>query len=518
MSPNRRRNPLILGTLLLTASALIARIAGFFYRIFLSHKISTEAMGLYQLVYPMYSICFSLCCGSIQTALSRFIAAEYGKKREKNSRRYLICGLGLALSLSLGAAFCMYHFSPFLAESVLLDSRCAGLLKLLSFSVPFSAVHACICGYYYGRSKAQIPAASQIAEQFVRIVTIVIVIQWAEASGKAVTAACAVLGHLAGEAGALSSSLLSFMLHTRRQKRARIASAARQTPAACPLPYSTVVRNLIFMAFPLMANRLILSILQSAESIMIPGRLQQFGMSAQDALSLYGVLTGMALPFIMFPTAITNSLSVMLLPHIAKAQSLKSYESISYSSRMSIRYGLYIGILFAGIFLKFGSAIGPAVFGNETAGSFLTILAWLCPFLYVSGTLNSIINGLGYTKTTFFHMVLSLSVRLFFVFFLIPEMGIHAYLYGLLSSVLVLTLCHLSFLHRKIRLSFSPVYELLRPVFGALLGAGVSLAWESLPFCGAFPALLGLAVSGSLFCAVFLLFLFVTQKEEDIPV
>ena len=80
MNNKKQKNPLILGTLLLTGSGIIARIAGFFYRIFLSHKISTEAMGLYQLVYPVYSICFSLCCGSMQTAISRFVAAEYRKK------------------------------------------------------------------------------------------------------------------------------------------------------------------------------------------------------------------------------------------------------------------------------------------------------------------------------------------------------------------------------------------------------------------------------------------------------
>ena len=117
MKKTRQKSPLLFGTLLLTASGIIARIAGFFYRIFLSHKISTEAMGLYQLVYPVYGICFSLCCGAVQTAVSRFVAAEYRKKDEGDSRRYLVCGLSLALSLAAAAA------SPLFWQSACFWSR-----------------------------------------------------------------------------------------------------------------------------------------------------------------------------------------------------------------------------------------------------------------------------------------------------------------------------------------------------------------------------------------------------------
>lgn len=268
------------------------------------------------------------------------------------------------------------------------------------------------------------------------------------------------------------------------------------------------------MALPLMGNRLILSVLQSVEAIMIPGCLKTYGLSAADALGTYGVLTGMALPFILFPTAITGSLSVMLLPHIAAAQSGGAFDRVNASAGFSIRYSLYIGILFAGLFLRFGERIGPVVFGNDLAGSFLTVLAWLCPFLYVSGTAGSVINGLGDTKTTFFHSAASLAVRLLFVVLLIPRMGIRAYLYGLLASELILTFLHLFFLRKKIELPFSPVYELLRPAASALLSMGISRAWESLPLHDGLPAFLDLAVSGILFAVCFLFFLFVTRREK----
>lgn len=46
------------GTFLLTSAGLISRIMGFFYRIFLSHTIGAEGIGLYQLVDSSCSIWF----------------------------------------------------------------------------------------------------------------------------------------------------------------------------------------------------------------------------------------------------------------------------------------------------------------------------------------------------------------------------------------------------------------------------------------------------------------------------
>ncbi len=46
-----RKNTLLLGTLILTASGIICRILGFLYRIFLSRRIGAEAFGIYQLAH-----------------------------------------------------------------------------------------------------------------------------------------------------------------------------------------------------------------------------------------------------------------------------------------------------------------------------------------------------------------------------------------------------------------------------------------------------------------------------------
>ncbi|WP_347559841.1 polysaccharide biosynthesis C-terminal domain-containing protein [Clostridium sp. AM58-1XD] len=228
------------------------------------------------------------------------------------------------------------------------------------------------------------------------------------------------------------------------------------------------------LAVPLMGNRLILNILASAEAIWIPNRLRVFGLSSSDALNVYGVLTGMALPFILFPSAITNSIAVLLLPTVAKAQAEGNKRSISSTISMSIRYSLYMGILCIGIFTFYGSGLGSSVFHDANAGDYIVTLAWLCPFLYLSTTTGSILNGLGRTATTFVQNVAALVMRLSFVLFGIPKYGIRALLWGMLASELFLSLLHLYSLKKCVPFSWNAWNMIVKPSAFLILSAGIT--------------------------------------------
>ena len=82
------------------------------------------------------------------------------------------------------------------------------------------------------------------------------------------------------------------------------------------------------MAVPLAANRLVLNFLQSVEAVQIPGRLVLHGMSKSTALANCGVLTGMTYPLILFPCAVTSSVSVLLLPYISEAGAKGEFKKI----------------------------------------------------------------------------------------------------------------------------------------------------------------------------------------------
>ena len=111
--------------------------------------------------------------------------------------------------------------------------------------------------------------------------------------------------------------------------------------------------------------------------------------------------------------------------------------------------------------------MGERLFSSALAGSYITTLSWLCPFLYLSTTLGSILNGLGRTRTTFCHNVVSLVSQLLFVLFLVPLIGIRGYLYGLLFGQLLLTVLHLLAVRGCVHIRYHALHHLIRPM-GAL--------------------------------------------------
>lgn len=154
-----------------------------------------------------------------------------------------------------------------------------------------------------------------------------------------------------------------------------------------------------------------------------------------------GVLTGMALPCILFPSAITNSVSIMLMPTVAELQVKDQASGIRKLLQKVLGCCFLMGLFCCLFFLFFGQLIGQFLFASDLAGNFIITLAWICPFLYVNGSLLSVLNGFGKTTTSFTINTVGLAIRIGSVFFAIPVFGIQGYLWGLLISQLAVSIC-----------------------------------------------------------------------------
>ena len=462
-----RKMAFITGTLLLTSTGFICRILGFFYRIFMSRTIGAEGLGIYNMVHPIFSICFAVCAGSIQTALSQYVAAN-----QTRGRAVFRTGLVIAMGMSFLLAWVIYGNAGFLAEKLLLEPRCAPYLPVMAVSVPFAALHDCINGYYYGMQIARVPAFSQVAEHVIRMGAVFLIASiWLE-SGRQITVSLAVYGHLIGEMASAVFTVFCLGFFPPCKD-----GDSRRAPAI-PLSFGATAAPLMALALPLMGNRLILNVLGSAEAIWIPNKLMSSGLTNSEALSVYGVLTSMALPFILFPSAITNSMAVLLLPTVAEAQADGNEARISSMISMSLRYSCYMGVLCIGIFTIFGNQLGVSVFHDQNAGTYITILSWLCPFMYLATTMGSILNGLGRTSSTFFQNVFAMVIRLAFVLFAIPRYGILGYLWGMLVSELALALMSFLAVKRLVPFCWDTVNMIVKPVLLLLISIGMYLAFS----------------------------------------
>lgn len=414
---------LLKGTLILTCAGIITRILGFFYRIYLSNIIGAVNLGIYQLVFPVYGICHTIYVSGIQTSLSKKVAELNNKNTPNTAVNYLVHALILSVIPASLLLIVVYAGSDFIANRFLFEPRSAICLRYMAPIFPVCAVTACINGYYYGLKSTKIPAISQLIEQTSRIVSILFLTISGILNS---TSGCliAVIGLIAGE---LFSCLFN------------ITSVIRCETIKINL-MRTYFLHILTPATALTANRLLVNILGSIESTLIPVMLKRYGLNCEQSLALYGTLTGMSLPFIMFPSTIAGSFSVMLLPEVSQANAIGDKTHIKKITTDVISISVIVGACATSLFLLFGNELGILVFSSKEAGYFISVLSWICPFLYLSITFSSILNGLGKTTLVLINSMIGLAIRIVLLITLIPIHGLTGYLYALLVSQILITI------------------------------------------------------------------------------
>ena len=530
---------LLKGTLLLTITGFATRILGFFYRIYLADMLGAHYLGIYQLIFPVYAICFTIYGAGIQTALSQVIASEKNQNDNTCSvMKIFRTGTAIALLLAFGLQFFMWWKAEWIALHFVMEPTLTPYLRIMAVFFPFCCLSACINGYYYGIQDAKIPAITQVIEQIFRIF-FVFGMTFFMMPDATVEENCriAVWGLAAGEISSCFFNVWKLWKHCRNGlkkrsfgERFRTGNVLKQGNRASAISLQTQdnccsqgMRSLLWLASTLTLTRLFITFLNSVETVLLPAMLKRYGCSSEEALSIYGVLTGMTFSFLLFPSTITNSLAVLLVPSVAEADAAGDTRMIRRSISLSIRYCLLLGILCTGIFMVFGKELGLVIFHNELAGDFLVTLSWLCPFLYLGTALTSIINGMKKTHISFVITAVSLGVRILFLLWAVPVYGMRLYLIGLLVSQLLQVLLELLYLKPYLWTGNDAEmgrteedFDAFRGIFvpGILLipsavAAKSSYRWLGSCFSDCY-AILYLAAAGMIFCMIYLAGLLLT--------
>ena len=418
-----RKHPLILGTIFLTSANLLCRLIGFFYRIYLSRSFGGEQMGIYQLTGPVIGITMSITCGIFQTVISKLSAEE-----KEDTKRILYIGLSLSLPLSLLFTIILYLGAPFLATFWLKEVRCEPLIRLFSLCVIPACIHNCLTGYFLGRKKIALPAVIQVIEQLVRTGAVILFINHITEAGGKLSLTIVILGNLIGEISSMVFSVIAISVFP------GIDSTEKLSP---------LYGRFLTLLYPLLGSRIVVNILQAVETVLLPHYLKLHSGNASEALTIYGTLTGMALPLIFFPTTLTGSLATVLLPNISSLRARGEMKKARKTFHMTTRFCFTLGVLAGVFFYLFANPLGTILFDSTLASLFIKTLAPLCPFLYMNTALNGTLQGIGKMNALFGIQVFCLSLRVLLLFLLLPRFGIVGYLYLLLIGGI--TQCALSF-------------------------------------------------------------------------
>lgn len=449
------KNTIIKGAIILTFANIITRVLGFIYRIYMSNLIGAEGMGLYQLIMPIYMLVWSISSSGLSTTISKLVAEENCKKEYGNIRRILSQSIATALAVSLFLSFFIYFFSGYISTYIFKDERLLLSLHIMCISFPFMAIGSCIRGYFLGMQNTIVPATSQVLEQVTRMISIYFLASIFIPMGLSYACAVGIIGMCIGE---IFSFLYVYLIYKNNfSKKAR----KNIKPTLNKLKCYTIILS---MALPLTANRVLGSFLATVENILIPQKLVEYGHTSTEAMSIFGQLSGMTMPLVMFPSSLLTALSIAIVPAISEAVAIKNTSLIKEALSKSFLFTSIIGLGTAGVFISFSGELGMTIYGQKDIGTQLLYIGFLCPFLYCHVTFSGILNGLGEQMLIFKNSIISSIISISFVYFLIPIYGINAFIIGWFISLLVVNIISICKLKSHIKFRINVSNSIFKPL------------------------------------------------------
>ncbi len=414
MTHTAKRKFFIQGAVL-TLVSLFLRVTNMGYRSYLSQKIGPAGMGLYQLILSVFLLAVTLSTSGISLAVTRMVSAAIAAQRRETLRSLVARCFAFCLALSLGIAVCLFLFADFAAATFLGDPQAAPCLRVLGVGLPFMSLCTCMKGYFLAVDESLSTAVSDTLEQLLTIgATVVLFWRFAPES---IEAAC-----MAAMAASTLGEAVSFLASWASYRR----SLKRHTPARREKSQG-VLHGLSHIALPCTLSSAARSLLNTGENLLIPRELQGFGLGYSAALSQYGLLQGMAMPMLYFPSSFLASFASLLIPKVAKERELDHKKAVAYISGKAVRSALAYGLFFAALFMACGEDWGLAFYRSESAGAYLRVLSPIVPLIYLDVVVDSLLKGLDEQLNSMKYNFADSFLRVTLVLLLLRRLGMESY-------------------------------------------------------------------------------------------
>lgn len=405
----RKKLPIFYSAMLLTVVNLLLRLVGTCFQVYLSGRIGAEGIGLLQLVMSVGSLAMVGGMAGIRTATIYLTAEEYGAKR-KGGTYWLLSGCSLYSVLSSAAVGgTIYIFAPYLAKNWIGNTETVESIRMFAAFLPVNCLCGVLSGYFTGANRIGTLAAVEVAEQICSMVcTVALLGLWA---GNIPERAClsVVLGSGLGACVTLVS-LMILRIAEKPEVSPRIPMTNRILQTAVPLALADNLRTGI----------------STLEQIMVPKRLALYP-ALLSPLAAFGTIYGMVFPLLMFPVAILYGLTELLVPELARCNASGSTKRISYLVQKSLRVTLFYGLTCSGLLYLCADDLCRILFHSELAARYLKVFAPLAVMLYCDAVTDAMIKGLGQQKASVRYNILTNSLDVFLLYFLLPVYGISGY-------------------------------------------------------------------------------------------
>lgn len=488
-------------TLLLTATSFLMRTVSVSFNVYLTGKIGSDGIGLFQLVTAVYGMAITFSSAGIRLASMRLVA-DNQTVRKHSDRQIMkmciaysfICGVVVALILS--------GFSGLVGQKWIGDIRSVPSLKVLSLSLPFVSVSAALGGYFTAMGKIVRYTVVQFMEQIFKICVTVFALRAVLSHGLEAACIAIVFGMTCGE---IFSAVCSFVLYRLTSEKSASQGNAGE-----------IAKKMLRIALPDAVGAEMRSILMTVEHLLIPVGLRKSGSNLQSAMSTYGIVHGMALPLVLYPSALLSSLSGLLVPEISAQHIIKNNARIGYMIARVLHIALIFSLGTAGIMYFCSENISLAVYGNTDVGFYTKLLSPLIPVMYMDMTIDGMLKGLDQQVSYMRYNIIDATVCVVMVYFLVPVLAVKGYIMVVFMSEII----NFTLSFRRLTMVSEVRIDLFRDIVLPLLcivsaGSVNSIAFSLFPINFGYKATAFISILVSVSVYVTLLRLFSAINREE---
>lgn len=483
---NTNNSKFLKGTMILTISSIIVKVIGSLNWIILSRVLGGEGIGLYQMGFPIYLMAITVSSAGVPVAISIITSEKLANKDYRGAKRVFNVSLRLLLISGLIFSSALFFGADFLInQHIIRDSRAYYSIIALAPAVFFVTFLASFRGYLQGWQIMTPTATSEVVEQLVRVITMLVFADLFMPYGLAYAAGGASMGAGAGA----FCALLVLMWFYRRLKRRLHAEIEAQDDSIPTESAGHIIKRLLKLALPVSLTSLMLPIGANLDLLIVPQRLEAAGFDVRHATELFGYLTGMAVPLVNLATIFTAAMTISLVPSISESKALERFDAIRDKIRLAFRVAMIITFpCFMGLFFL-AEKVAALIYNAPGAAGAIQTMSVGILFLGMHQISTGILQGLGKTAIPVINMILACIVKVVMSWWLtaIPFLGIKGASMATVADFAVAAIINMGFIYKYTGFTFS-LGSLLKPllasgVMGAVIYAVLSLTEQLGMWC-----------------------------------
>lgn len=375
-----KKNIFLKSVILLMIGGLITKIISMLIKIVLARLIGPEGMGIYMLVSPTFTLLIALAQLGFPVAISKLVAEEKG-----NNKNLVFSVIPISLLLNIIIIIILFFSSSYISTNLLNEPRSYYALICIGLVLPFISISSILRGYFFGKQKMLPHVLSNITEDIVRLIALIIGIPIFLSKGLEYAVAFVVLVNIISE---FTSILILFFFVPKNFKLTKDDLK----------PNKNSIKTVFSIGIPTTASRIIGSIGAFLEPIILTYVLINIGYKSNYIVTEYGIISGYIMPLILIPSFFTLAISQALIPNISKAHSHGHYKYVKDKIKLAIFLSLLIGIPATILFELFPSVPMKLIYNLDEGTEYLKVLAPIALMHYIQAPLTASLQAMDKAK------------------------------------------------------------------------------------------------------------------------